>query len=186
MNFRTALICLPLLLAACGDNKARFVIAPSEAASEVRLRVSSIEVRDVSLPSYASASEIVVEDADGALRPAAKAIWADDPQRGITAALARSLDLKSTATVAAEPWPLSEGPAVQLTVRVDQMTARADGRFVFSGQYALSSPDGTLRERLERFAIDVPMADSTPATVANATGRAIDALADEVLTRLRR
>lgn len=186
MKLCISLVCLTLSLAACGDNKARFVIASPESAVETRLSVSSIEVRDVSLPAYASASEIVVEDADGALRPVAKAIWADDQQRAVTAALARSLDLKSTATVAVEPWPLTESPAVQLAVRVDQMTAKADGNFRMSGQFALSSLSGALRERLQRFEIVVPMQDTTPASVASATGRAIDALADEVLGVLRR
>lgn len=186
MKAVTALFCLPLILAACGDNNARFVIAPAQESAETRLRVASIEVRDVSLPSYASASEIVIEDADGALRPAPKALWADDPARAVTSALARSLDVKSSATVAVEPWPLTDGPSVQLSVRVDQMTARAGGTFLFSGQYALSSPDGAIRERLERFAIEVAMTDTSPAAVADATGHAIDMLATEVVTALRR
>jgi uncharacterized lipoprotein YmbA len=141
-------------------------------------------VRDVSLPAYAAASEIIVEDGTGALRPTAKAIWADDPLRAVTGALARSLDLKSSATVAVEPWPLSDSAAVQVAVRIDQMIARADGTFVLSGQFALSSPIGALRDRLQRFSVVVPMDDTSPASVAAATGRAIDGLADEILGQL--
>ncbi len=140
----------------------------------------------MSLPAYAAASEIMVEDADGALRPLKKAIWADESARAVTGALARSLDVKSTSTVSAEPWPLTDGPDVQIEVRVDQIIARADATFVLTGQFALSSPDGVLRDRLQRFAIDVPLENTEPASVAAATGKAIDALADEILTQLRR
>lgn len=177
---------LLLALAACGDNKARFLINTAETPAQTRVAVSTIEVRDVSLPAYASASEIVVEQADGALKPVAKALWADDPVRGVTGALARSLATKSNATVSAEPWPLANSPAVQLEVRVDQMVAGADGNFRLTGQFALSSPQGQLRDSLTRFAVAVPMADTSPGAVATATGAAIDGLADEVLRKLRR
>ncbi len=186
MKFRLALCVLVCGLSACGDNKARFVIPPSEPATETRLRVASIEVRDVSLPAYAAASEIVVEDADGALRPVAKAIWADDPQRAVTGALARSIDLRSTANVSAEPWPLSDAADVRLEVRIGDMIARVDGVFTMTGQFALSSQSGAIADSLQRFAIDVPLADTSPASVASATGKAIDALATDILARLRR
>lgn len=186
MKLSLSLFLIVLFLVGCGDKKERFVIAPGTSAAEARLGVDTIEVRDVSLPAYASASEIVLADAKGALRPAPKAIWADDPPRAVTAALARSLDVKSSATVAVEPWPLTEEPAAELSVRIEQMTARADGTFLMYGQFALSSPSGALRERLRRFSINVPMAESTPAAVATATGQAIDALADKVIAELKR
>ena len=175
-----------LLLAACGDNNARFLINTPEMATKASVSVSTLEVRDVSLPAYAAASEIVVEQADGALKPVAKALWADDPVRGVTGALARSLASKSTATVSAEPWPLADGPAAQLEVRVDQMVAGADGNFRLTGQFAISSPQGQVRDSLTRFAVSVPLTDTAPGAVADATGRAINGLADEVLRKLRR
>lgn len=186
MNGRLVLCLLITALSACGDNKARFVIPAEDGATETRLRVSSIEVRDVSLPAYAAASEIVVEDSDGSLRPVAKALWADDPQRAITGALARSLDVRSTANVSAEPWPLSEGADVRLEVRVGQMIARADGVFSMTGQFAISSQSGAVADGLQRFSIDVPLTDTSPASVAVATGKAIDALAEQILLRLKR
>lgn len=185
MRVCIATFCLIPFLAACGDNKARFVIPSGPDSEEIRLRVGSIEVRDVSLPAYASASEILVEDAEGALRPVSKAIWADEPARAVTSALARSLDVKSTASVAAEPWPLTDGPAVRVAVLIEQMIARTDGNFVLSGQFALSSPSGAIREKLQRFEIMVPMPDSAPGAVAASAGKAIDRLASEILAALR-
>lgn len=179
------ILLLTLGLAACGDTKARYVIAPALESTQVQLRVATIEVQDVSLPVYASATEIVVADDAGALRPVAKSIWADDPVRAVTGALARSLDAKSTATVAAEPWPLTDSAQARLSVRVDQMLAGSDGRFTLSGQFALSSTSDAVRESLQRFSITVPMADTTPASVATATGTAIAQLADQVIAKLR-
>lgn len=186
MKTRIALVLLPLALMSCGDKNERFLIAPAQTISETRVAVSSIEVRDVSLPAYAAASEIVAEDASGALRALPKSLWADDPPRAVTGALARSLDLKSTATVAAEPWPLNDGPAVRVEVRIDQMVARADGSFGMTGQFAITSFSGAQRDRLQRFSISVPLANTSAAAVAQATGQAIDALADEILAQLAR
>ncbi len=185
MKLILAPLALALALSACGDTKSRFLIAPVAPQTEQRLRVASIEVRDVSLPAYAAASEMMVEDASGALRPVKKAIWADDPARGVTGALARTLDMRSTASVAAEPWPLSEPAQMRVEVRVDQMVAHADGNFGMSGQFALTSPSGAVPDRLQRFDIKVPMADTAPATVAQATGAAIDALADQIIAKLK-
>ena len=184
---RKPMIILFLLasLTACGDKKARFEIPSPTAVTEARLRVSSIEVRDVSLPAYASASEIVVEDATGALRPVPKAIWADDPARGVTGALARSLESASTAKVAAEPWPLTSEPQARVQVRVDQMSARVDGSFYLEGQFAISSSSGAVSDSLDRFAISVPMTDLSPASVATATGLALDQLVAKIIAKLK-
>jgi uncharacterized protein len=169
----------------CGDKKARFEIPAPATSAEVRLRVTSIEVRDVSLPAYASASEIVVEDATGALRPVPKAIWADDPARGVTGALARAMDTASSAKVAAEPWPLNDGPQARVQVRIDQMVAKADGSFYLEGQFAISSGSGAVRDSLTRFAVAVPMTDLAPASVADATGLALGQLSAQILAKLK-
>jgi uncharacterized protein len=186
MKKRLMLLVVLTALTACGDKKARFVIPAPEAVTQARLRVASIEVRDVSLPAYASASEIVVEDAAGALRPVPKAIWADDPARGITGALARSLEALSTAQVAAEPWPLTTEAQARVQVRIDQMIAKSDDSFSMTGQFAIASSSGAVADSLTRFAISVPMADLAPASVATATGAALDQLAVKIVAKLQR
>lgn len=180
------ILSLALALAACGDSAARYLVEPAPAGPAVALRAPSIEVRDVVLPAYAEASQILLEEADGALRPIRRSEWADSSARSMTAAIARSLDLQSTSAVAAEPWPLSEPAAARLEVRIDRLVARADGAFQMSGQYAVAAPDGRVREVLERFDFRVPLAGDSPGAIAGASGQAIDLLAAQIVQRLRR
>lgn len=182
----TTAIVLTLGLAACGDTASRYLVESAPTTAPVPLRLSSLEVRDVVLPAYAESSQILQQDASGALRPVEDSEWADSSARAMTAALARSLDLQTTAGVAAEPWPLSEAADARLDVRIDSIVARADQTFQMSGQYAVASFDGGIREVLERFDIRVPMAGMTPGAIAAAKGNAIDQLSAQIITRLAR
>lgn len=176
-----------LPLGACGGgDAARYLIdAPAAAISETRVSVRTLELRDVSLPSHASGAEILVRDETGALLPLGGAVWADDPERAVTGTLAELLDTRSTATVAAEPWPLFDGPTARMDVRINKMLATASGVFEITGQAALSAVEGRPRERVERFAIAVPITEISPAGVTDAQGRALAALADELIGMLR-
>ena len=139
-----------------------------------------MEVRDVVLPAYAAESEILVQEADGALRPLGDALWADDPRTGITQALARRLDEGTSATVAAEPWPLFDGPDRSVQVSIDRMVAVEGGTFELSGQFAMISRTGAAREFLRRFDIQEPLAGTGPQEVANAMGRALNQLSTQI------
>ena len=176
-----------LPLAACGSaDSARYLIdAPAATGAETRVSVRSVELRDVSLPSHASGSEILVRAEGGALQALGDAVWADDPERAVTGALAQLLDDRSTATVSAEPWPLLDGPSARLDVRIDRMLANTSGVFEIRGQAAVSAVDGRPRERVERFAISVPIAEVSAAAVTEAQGRALVALSDELIGLLR-
>lgn len=187
MTMRALAVVMAVPLAACGsDGTARYLIdAPVPSGSETRVSVQSVELRDVSLPSHASGSEILVRAEGGALQPLGDAVWADDPARAVTGTLAQLLDSRSTATVSAEPWPLLDGPSARLDVRIDRMLASASGVFEITGQAAVSAADGRPRERVERFAIAVPITEVSAAGVTDAQGRALVALSDELIGLLR-
>lgn len=180
------LLCLALLpvLAACGDRDSRYLLDAPAAATQKRAQVATVEVRDVSLPSYAADTDIVMQEEDGALRPIARAVWADDPTRGVTQALAGALGAASTATVASEPWPLEEPADARVEVRVERMVARPDNTFEIAGRYAIASRYGRLRERIERFAVSTPMASQSPGAIARAQSAAIAQLAEQIAGRL--
>lgn len=184
--FQAFLLCT-LALAACGSsNPARFLPEVAASSSQQRLRVSTIELRDIVLPAYGSAADILSEGPDGALKALKGAEWADNSAEALTADLARRLDLGGSASVAAEPWPLSEPADVRLEVRIDRIVAAQDGTFRLSGQFAVASPNLHMREFLERFAITVPLADQTAGGIAAAYGRALDDLSSRILRRLAR
>lgn len=173
-------------LAACGGNdSARYLVDAPASQSQTSVSVRSVELRNLSLPSHASGSEILVRDETGALRPLGDAVWADDPERAVTGVLAELLDTRSSATVSAEPWPLLDGPSARLDVRVDRMLASVDGVFQITGQAAVSAVDGNPRERVERFSIAAPISELSAAGVTDAQGRALAALADDLIGMLR-
>lgn len=182
---RIALGLLVLTLAACGSDEL-FLVSTPPVAEQVRVAPRSIEVMDVILPAYAADAGILVQEADGALRPLGGALWADDPQLGITQALARRLDLGTTATAAPEPWPLFQGPDRSIQITIDRMIARAAGEVELSGQFAVTSPTGAAREYLQRFDIRQPLAGTEPQQVADAMGLALGALSDQIAQSLSR
>ncbi len=179
MALRTPLLIAALALAGCGSD-ALFLVPDTLAVEQVRVSSRSLEVLDVVLPAYAAESEILVQEADGALRPLGGALWADDPRTGITQALARRLDEGTTARVAAEPWPLFDGPDRSVQVSIDRMVAVEGGAFELSGQFAMISRSGTSREFLRRFDISEPLTATDPQAVANAMGRALSQLSAQI------
>ena len=179
-------VVLPLaFLAGCaGGNEARYLIssAPSERVANLQSR--SIEVRLVTLPGYAASSEIMVERSSGALFSVGDGEWADDPARGMTAALAKAIYDQSGATAAVEPWPLNSYPDARLDVRVDEAFANAGGEFVLSGQFAVSSPDDRVREFVDRFSITVPVVGEGATGISDALSAALSALARQIVLAL--
>jgi len=172
-------------LAACGGNAARYLVDTPAPAQQVRVRVATVEVRDVTLPAYAAASEIMVQQPDGSLRPVSRSIWADDPVHAVTASVARGIAAGSTATAMSEPWPLDEPAQVRTEIRIERMVAQSDGQFRLAGQFSIASPDRIVRESIDRFDILRPMADDSAASVADATGAALLALSQQIVARLR-
>lgn len=173
-------------LSGCSDPEktGRYVIAPPTATQSLPNRIGSAELREVSLPQYAAGQEIAWQTPDGALRSTPDNIWADDPPRAVTLALARQISDLSGARVIAEPWPLAELPSRRIEVRVEQFLARADGVVALSGSYYVAAADlGGGRDLVRRFDLSVPIAagaENDPAAIARAQSQAVAQLAARI------
>ncbi len=179
MTRRVAAFGLVALLAACGT-EARFAspVVPPEA--RVSSSFPSLEVAEVTLPSYAAAEDIYIRGADGAISPAGP-LWADLPARSITLQLARDLGTITNATVAPEPWPFRPFPAATVDVRIEELLATAEGVFRLSGQYFVA-PEAGGRAASGQFAIEEAIVGdaSSASAIAIARGRAVSRLAEQI------
>ncbi|WP_138470155.1 membrane integrity-associated transporter subunit PqiC [Poseidonocella sp. HB161398] len=181
---------LPLLLllgaAACTTPPTQFLLDAPTSQMRLAPRVSSIEVRSISLPQYASAADgIALLQADGSVTTDPKEVWADTPERGATLALVRNLAAITGARVAADPWPFSDLPAVSVNVTVERFLASETGRLELAGAYAISPVVSSLRDRGGRFDIVVPLPENAgTAERARAHGQAIQQLAEDIARRL--
>lgn len=174
------------ILMACSGPDTQVLLAPSAPSLRVSPLVSSIEVRDVSLPRYAASDALVKQGENGVLEELPKTVWADTPERSLTLALARDLSVITGARVAVEPWPFAQQPAASVTVRVEQLLARQDNILVLSGQYAIAPVDSGLSDRSGRFDLSVPILGDTPAALANAQSQAMAQLSETIAKRLAR
>jgi len=174
---KTILLAAALGLTACGASPEFYAVTPPQAAQTQKIAFRSVEVRDVSLPTYASASEIAIEDAGGKLVINSAVQWADNPERAVALELTRHISRLSGARVASEPWPFEAFPDARLDVRFESLVARADGQFRATGQYFVSVADGG-RERSGLFDLSVPLDPAGgPQAIAAARGQVIFDLA---------
>ncbi|MFG6079849.1 membrane integrity-associated transporter subunit PqiC [Paracoccus litorisediminis] len=173
------------VLAGCssGEKTARFLIDPPTTGERLPNRLGTTELKDVSLPDYASAGEVSWQSADGAVRSNTKQLWADNPQRAFTQTLARAISDLSGATVIGEPWPLAEPPRRTLEVRVEKALAQSDGTYRLAGRYFVGDSRSGGANQARNFDIHVPMGEggaASPATVARAQSLAIAQLARQI------
>lgn len=168
------------LLAGCGETAVRYTVPETTAEGTIRIGYSTVELRDISLPTYAAADEIYVKRPSGGVVSSSAVLWADTPARQISLSLARHLSLMTRATVANEPWPFDGFPSVRLEIRVEEMLAAADGTFKMSGQYFVA-PESGERNRALRFDLaETFNPEGGPTEIAAARSRAVLALATQI------
>ncbi|WP_010141211.1 PqiC family protein [Oceanicola sp. S124] len=170
-----------LALSACSVNERFYTVPPVPEASlsAQRIGFASVEVLDISLPDYAARQQIAQRQGDGSVSADKGVLWADLPARGMSLELARMLRRISGAQVASEPWPFADRAQARLDVRVEQMLAEGDGRFLLSGQYFVA-PDTGAAGRSGLFDIAVPIRGEGPGAVAAARAEAVAALAQQI------
>lgn len=151
-------------LAACGGPELRYAVPQVAPTEKVAIAFGSVELREISLPTYAALEEIYVETPEGVITPADDLLWADDPVRAATLELARALRLLTGARVASEPWPFDDFAEARVEVRLEEFLADAQGRFRVAGQYFVATRDALGRDRAESFEIAVPIVQGTGAS----------------------
>ena len=167
---------LTLALAACGGGDVRLALPRVEPAERIPSRFASIEVREVTLPLYASEEKIAFASENGAIETRPGLLWADDPVRAVTLVLTRGLGAVTGATVAAEPWPYYDPAEVLIDVRIEDMVVQPDGLLRLTGQ-AYIAPRDESRGRSQFFAVRVPTDPRGPGGIAVARAAAVSELA---------
>ena len=185
MMSRLPLLFVLALLAGCSTS-AQLLVPPASPSLRVRPAVSSIEVRDMSLPRYAAGDEVVVLNSDGEVDALRGTVWADDPERSLTLALSENLATITGARVSTEPWPFLEPPGVSISVRVTRLLATEGGMLQFSGQYAIAPVTSGLADRSGQFAISVPIGGNSAQAIALAQSQAVANLAETLARRIGR
>ncbi|MBT8460770.1 MAG: hypothetical protein HKP37_06385 [Boseongicola sp.] len=176
----------PLLLlgfAACSSSNeiTRYSGETAVPSERIGIRYASVSVREISLPTYASAEFLVTEAEDGTLIEDPDTLWADDPVRDVTLGFSRALTTVTRARVAPDPWPFRSVPDATVDIRVDTFVARSNGTFVATGQYFVAPEDEEQPERAVGFSISTPyLLAAGKQAIAGARSRTVTAMAEHV------
>ncbi len=170
---------LVLALAACGTAD-RYAVTLPPVTQTVRIAFASVEVRDVSLPSYAAADEIHIRQGDGTLTSSSDLLWADAPERAVALEISEILSRLTNRRIASEPWPFEAYPDARLELRFSELLATDAGQFRATGQYFVAVSNGG-RERSGLFDESVTFDPKTgPAGIAAARGQLVLQLSEYV------
>lgn len=184
MRKTLALIALAAL-AACAPLPDRLALPNPPAQIQLQPAVNSVLVRDVSLPSYAAAEEIARETASG-LIISSDILWADDPQRASTLAIADHLGQILGIDAGPAPWPYLGLPDVSVDIRIARMIAAADGQFHLRGAAFIGADGRAFADSHIRFDIRSPLASNTLPAIAAAQADALRQLAQMIAEKLAR
>tara|TARA_R110000782_G_scaffold21966_4_gene58657 strand:- start:493 stop:1056 length:564 start_codon:yes stop_codon:yes gene_type:complete len=174
MNVVKNILGLGLLLAltACGTAD-RFAVDTPQVTEKINIGFSAVEVRDVSLPTYAADEEIHILKNNGTMTSSADQLWADSPERAVALELSENLSRLTSRRIASEPWPFEAYPDARLEVRFSKLIASEAGQFRASGQYFVAVLNGT-QERSGLFDLSVPFdPKGGAASIAVARGQLI-------------
>jgi hypothetical protein len=180
------MIVAALGLAGCTAQPDRLALTPAASSLQLQPAVASAVVRTVSLPTYAAVEEIPLQGESGLITTESGMLWADDPQRAVTLAIATTLGTITGVDVGPEPWPFIDLPDVAIDIRVAQMIAGADGTFWLSGQYFVGGDGIAFRNTAHRFDIRQPMADQSLGSISAAQSATILTLTEDIARRIAR
>jgi uncharacterized lipoprotein YmbA len=173
-----------LALSACGRPD-YFLTPPPMTPDRPPVRVSSLAVADLGLPTYAESVEIAVQSPTGEVTLDEDALGPTPPAALSPATSSPPSRPAFPARSPPSPGPPSTPPALRLEVAVDRMIGTPGGPFTFSGQYVIVSPESGRITASDRFAITLPAGAGSQGLV-NAHARAVERLADQIAGRLAR
>ncbi|MBM7067262.1 membrane integrity-associated transporter subunit PqiC [Actibacterium sp. 188UL27-1] len=178
--FRFAMLLLISVVAGCGGAPDQLLFQTPSSELKVRPSVRTVEVMQVSLPTYAEAQEISVQNEGGTLEQVPGILWADEPARALTNGMVRLLSSITGARIAAEPWPLDGLPEAELTIRVEQLAVLQQGQLRLSGQYGLRYDNTGRRGKLRLFDITVPLVSTSLTSISAGYTEAWTQLAEKI------
>ena len=173
-------------LGACSSPTNRVDLQPLQSELRRTAIVPSVMVRTVSLPTYAAAEEIAIQNPDGVIVTSGDVLWADLPDRAATLTITGHLNTILSAVVGPDPWPFVDLPGAIVEVRVTEMIAGNDGLFRLRGQYFIGGDASTFRKTVVQFNHTAPLSDGSVSSVATAQSHVLLALSEEIARSLSR
>lgn len=175
-----------LALWGCGEaaEPVRYATPTPKAQVRVSIPLSSVAVREVSLPAYATEEGIAVASRSGAISTMTDSLWADDPTRAVTLRLTNALADITGRQVASDPWPFQSDPQAVVEVRLEEFVAEEAGRFVAEGRYYVAREEGFGPDHAHSFRLIQPFdAERGFSAIAAARAGIINALAADIARR---
>jgi uncharacterized lipoprotein YmbA len=179
-TFRNLASIAALGLAGCASTPVTLIALPPPAAVERPDDVASgptILLRDVTLPGYLDSFPVVLGRADGALVVSKNAEWAERLPQGVARVLRDALSrrLGAERTLIAGDGRIPDAVLTIEFLSLDPLgdSLNLDTRWFFSCAVRAQSSGG-------RSHLQVPLAGSTPESVARATTAALTRFADEI------
>lgn len=185
MTYRNFLLIVLLWpLASCSANPNLYLLESAPTGDQLRTVATLIEVTQIDLPQYVQANELLLRGEDGVVRTQKNDLWADAPDRALTEVLARALDERLSADVAADPWPFDVPADLRVSVKVQQMIGTTGQDLRFSGQYFLGATSIGDLTIANRFDFSIPLTDGSLQVLSFAHTQAISRLADQIAIRI--
>lgn len=104
--------------------------------------IKSLGMSAVTLPGYASSTQIASLNNNGTVVQNDRHRWAEEPEDAITRVLADRLRNRSGGAVLVEPWPRDYDPSARIEVVFDRLLREPLGGVDMTGQILLLSGDG--------------------------------------------
>lgn len=187
-----ALLAAALTLAGCSllQPQKLFLLprVPAPETSVSGLSDELIVLPRISLPAYVADNRIALLGSDElgqeVVTRSSEVAWADDPERALTAALARAIDARTDAAALPDPWPTEAVPTIKVDVVVREYVGAPGGLLTLEGEYLVSDMRRNGLAIARAFSIEARAPKPGVAGLTAAHSIALGRLADEIAAAL--